>query len=358
MKSKAAVIWFVVSLILGAALVVQWKGSRKQKVKLEQLQVQVEKNATGDGEIKMRVKELEKERMKLTAELRAAEFELSKAQNPYSVAAQTTNSPHAAQLQAALRAQGREQGNEGAGGMGKMLGNMLKDPEMRKAMEQQQRMGMDMIYGSLIKQLQLSPEQEKKFKDMLLAQQMDNMSQAGAMFEGGGTDRAKVAQELAEKHKQNQEQIKEILGEEKYAQYEDYNQTLGERMMLDQFGKTAEISPEQSEQLLGIMREEKKNVQINRGAEPLDPTKDWQKVLGSGEAAQQMFAQQEEVNQRVLERAGQVLTPEQLQKFAPVLKSQLEMQKAGMKMAQQMFGGEKNNGPGAPPQPVQPVQEQ
>lgn len=351
MKSKAAVFWFVVSVVLGVALCVQWNAAKKKQLTLEELQVQMEKSAT-NSKAEARVRELEQERQKLTGELRAAEYELNSARMSSAGALQMTNTASAETVGSAEGAQPQRPDGEGGGAMGKMLGNMLKDPEMRKAMEQQQRMGMDMIYGGLVKQLQLSPEQEKKFKEMLLAQQMENLSQAGAMFDGDGTDRAKVAQDLAAKRAENEEQIKELLGEEKFAEYQDYNQTMGERMMLEQFARSTEISPEQNDQLLSIIREEKKNVQINLGNNGIDPSQDWQAVLASEDATQKMFAEQEEVNQRVLERAAQVLTADQLQKFAPVLKSQLEMQKAGMKMAQQMFGGSKPQPPPERPVPV------
>ena len=71
--------------------------------------------------------------------------------------------------------------------------------------------------------------------------------------------------------------------------------------------------------------------------------------MQTGEMQEQMFAQQEEVNIRVLERAGQILTPEQSAKLGPLLQSQLEMQKAGMKMAREMF---KDPGALQPPTPV------
>lgn len=332
----------VVSLVLAVGLVVQWSDARKKKLKMEKLQLQVEKSASA-GSTDSRVKELEKERMKLIGELRAAEFELNSVRMA-AAAAQSTKA-QAATISGSARMQGPK--TEGAGAMGKMFGNMLKDPEMRKAMEQQQRMGMEMMYGSLVKRLQLTPEQEKKFKDMLLAQQMENMEQAGAMFEGTAEDRARVAQDLAEKKKKNDEQVKELLGEDNFAQYQDYNQTIGERMMLEQFGRSVEATPEQTEQLLAIMHEEKKNVQINLGNPTPDPTQDWQAVLASDEATARIFAQQQEVNARVMERAAQVLTPEQMQKFGPVLKNQLEMQQAGLKMARQMFGGEAKNEEGA-----------
>lgn len=332
MKSKATAFWFIVSLVLALGLVWQWSAARKQRLTLEKLQIQVEKTASEHTD-EARVKELEKERMKLLGELRAAEYELSGARMSAAAALQSSSNT-TAQSQGAQPINAKET----PANMGKMLANMLKNPEMRKAMEQQQRMGLEMIYGTLFKQLQLTPEQESEFKDVLIKHQMENLTDAGSMFEENA-DRTKVAQELAEKRKENEKEIEELLGEEKYGRYQDYTATLGERMMLEQFARGAEISPEQNEQLLAIMREEKKNVQINMG-QPTDGTQDWQAMLGSDEVTQRFFEQQEEVNQRVLERASQVLTPEQLQKFEPVLKSQAEMQRAGMNMARQMFGGE------------------
>jgi hypothetical protein len=345
MRSKATILWFLVSVALAAALLLQWKSKKQQELKLEQLQIQVEKGTTKEKESSARVQELEKEVRTLNAGLQASEYELNRARASQ-VASQASMAPGAS----AAPPGSRQPQTESGGGMGKVLANMMKDPEMRKAMEQQQKMGMDMIYSSLFKELQLSPDQEKKFREMLLQQQMDNVAQAGAMFGGEGADRTKVAKEIAEKNQKNQEQIKELLGDEKYAQFQDYNLTLPERMMLDQLGKQTDISPEQNQQLLAIFKEEKKNVQINRGTPAADPTKDWQQLLQTGEAAEQMFAQQEEANNRVLERAGQVLTPEQLEKFGPLLKSQIDMQKAGMRMAREMFksGNESQVAPPAP----------
>jgi hypothetical protein len=148
---------------------------------------------------------------------------------------------------------------------------------------------------------------------------------------------------IAEEQKQRQEQIKELLGDDKYPQFEQYSQTMGERMMLDQFGKDVEISPDQKEQLLSIVLEEKKNAQINAGAQ-LGTGQDFQNVLGTPEMMERLIAQQQEVNTRVLERAGNILTAEQVRKLEPVLKSQLDMQRAGAQMARHMFanpqGGE------------------
>jgi len=349
MKSKAAAVWCVLSIVLATILVVQWNDKKALRSKLEKLQLQVEKMTSGEPS-EARVQQLEKERLKLMGELRAAENELNDVRVP-GAAAKATNAPESRVATRNASPSGAEPvAPQGGAAMGKMLGDMLKNPEMRKAMEQQQRMAMDMIYGSLVKKLQLNPEDEKKFKDMLLAQQMENLGQAGAMFDPEA-DRNKVSQELATKRKEHEEKIKEVLGEEKFSQYQDYNQTIGERMMLEQFARGSDISAEQNEQILGIMREEKKNVEINLG-NPTDPNENWQAVLASDEAMQRIFSQQQEVNQRVLERAGQLLTQEQIQKLEQALKQQQAMQEASLKMARQMFSSGDTAKPPAPPTPV------
>ena len=58
------------------------------------------------------------------------------------------------------------------------------------------------------------------------------------------------------------------------------------------------------------------------------------------------FQWQSDLNQRVAERAGQVLTPAQLKEFTDFQTQQANLQKASMKMAREMFGGGK-----APAQP-------
>jgi len=170
----------------------------------------------------------------------------------------------------------------------------------------------------------------------LLDQQMENMSHAGDLM-GAGGDRAEAMKKIAEEQKVRQGEIKDLLGEEKYAQFEQYSQTMGERMMLEQFGRDAEILPDQKEQLLAIVLEEKKNAQINAGAQLGSENKDFQNAIASPELMERLIAQQEQVNARVVERAGNVLSAKQVRKLEPLLKSQLDMQRAGAKMARQMF---------------------
>src|SRR3569623_150222 len=88
MKSKLAVLWFIVSLALAAILVVQIREARKQKLLLEKLQLQIENGNHGSD---AKVKELEKSSMVLRGQLQAAEGELASARGAYQALAQKAN---------------------------------------------------------------------------------------------------------------------------------------------------------------------------------------------------------------------------------------------------------------------------
>lgn len=331
MKPKLALAWFLVSMALTALLVVNWRTSGHQKLKLESVQLQFEKLDQQDKVVRAEKAELEKETQRLRGELRSAELEANNARVAMAALSQATNKLVAPSGRTAT-AQGRPAEQEGAGGMGAMLSKMMSDPDMRTAMKEQQRMGMDMIYGSLFKHLQLTPDQEKNFKDTLLEMQMANMSQAGDMF--GSTNRAAAMQKMNEERQKTEEKLKEILGDEKFGQYQDYNKTLGERMILDQFAKQSDMSPEQGEKLLAIMREEKDRMQT--AASTTDPAEQM-KMLESDQAAEEMFKKQDQVNEQVLQRAQEVLSAEQMEKFRPFVTNQTAMQRAGIKMARKMM---------------------
>jgi hypothetical protein len=331
MKTKVGWLWFFVSLALAALLVAQYTGGRKTQVRLEKLQIQVEKMSAEARAQEAAVEKLRQERDQLRSEIATAPR--VDAPRPTAVIspppAAAPTPPAAAQSQAS--------------GRGGMFGDLFKDPEMRKAMAQQQRVGLEMAYGTLFKQLELTPEEQEKFKDLLIEGSMANMAQAGAVLQGENSQ--ETTKQLAQEQQARDQQLKALIGDEKFESYQEYNQTMSERMALDQFGKGIQATPEQTEQLLSIIREEKQNAQINFGMATPQP-QDVQAMFGSTEAVDRMLAQQEQVNARVVERAGGVLSAEQVRQLGPVLDTQLQMQRASMKMAREMF---KNQAPAPEP---------
>lgn len=246
----------------------------------------------------------------------------------------------------------------GGKGMGDMMGKMMKDPAMREMIRSQQKTMMKSMYGSLFKDLNLPADQQKKLTDLLLDAQMAGVEGAGDMFGGETGARTNAIAAIAEKQKSNQEQVKALLGEEKFKQYEEYQSSLGDRMVLNQFQQQNEDSEtalrdDQMKRLVAMMKEERTKTPPIISEDPAKSAESLTQILDNA-ALDRQFAWQEDHNRRVLERAGEVLSAEQLKEFADFQKAQMEMQKLGLKMAREMFGGAKEAPPGNVPVIVLP----
>jgi hypothetical protein len=234
-------------------------------------------------------------------------------------------------------------------GMAGMYSKMMKDPAMKEMMRTSQKAAMNTMYGSLFKELNLSPEQKEKLTGILLDQQMQTMESAGAVFDKDGKpDIAKIGEAAKDSEKQSDENIKALLGDEKFAQYQEYKKTMGERIQIDQFkqqmeGTDSALKDVQVKQLMGMIKEERERNPPVISNDPGENVANLEKLV-SGDSMEKQMQWQEEINRRVLERAGQVLSPDQLKAYSDFQTQQLNMQKFGMKMAREMFGN-KSGGP-------------
>jgi hypothetical protein len=100
------------------------------------------------------------------------------------------------------------------------------------------------------------------------------------------------------------------------------------------------LTEDQTELLLAVIREEKLNVAAAAGhsspAFEQNPG-DVQAILEDESAADKLLQTQEVVNQRVYERARDVLSPDQLEAFARFQTNQLQVMRVGMGMARQFM---------------------
>jgi hypothetical protein len=248
-------------------------------------------------------------------------------------------------MQALQSGGGEGEGKEGllGKGMGDMLGKMMKDPAMREMMREQQKAMINMMYGGLFKDLNLSPEEKDKLRELLTDSQMKNIEAAQGMFGGKDGVSEDTTKQISDTKKQTDAEIKALLGDERFATYQDYQKNVGERMQIDQFknqlaGANMPMDDAQAAQLMQIMKQEK-------AATPPPISDDQSQVpkpdtFTAGNLEKQL-AWMDDYNQRVLNRAAQVLNPEQLKQYQSFQEQQASMQKLGLQMAKQMFGGEK-----------------
>jgi hypothetical protein len=133
-----------------------------------------------------------------------------------------------------------------------------------------------------------------------------------------------------------------LLGADGKKKVQDYQQTMGERFLVNQFSQQVgatdlKLSDQQSEGLLQIMIDESKKTPL-AGANANSAAQ--METLTSANAMDQYQTRQSEINQRVLARAPSILTAGQIQELKSFMSQMLETQKAGAAMLKTMDSGE------------------
>ncbi len=337
----------MIAVVLLVACFLQWKQNGDLKRKMARLQATLEERAQQTEVNQAKLKQLERQQAGYRSEVQGLMLELQALRS----APIADSKPSSASSSAAGGATPSNAKGGPKAGFGDMLSKMMADPAMKKMLRQQQAAAMDMMYGPLLKEIVLSPEDKERFKELLLDRQM-KVVESGGMFmrlQGDDTDRTAAMNDLAAQQKDFDAQMQAFLGDERYAQYKDYNETMAERMAVNQLSQqlassSNPLSEDQSRQLLEIMKQEKKSLTpaFGQSADGSPNMANWQALL-SEERMNEFFKQREEIDQRVLERAKAVLTPEQLTAFATHQSTQLQMQRMGMSMAAKMFGTQKSD---------------
>ncbi len=229
-------------------------------------------------------------------------------------------------------------------GMGQMLAKMMQDPAMKKMVRGQQKAMVDMMYSGLFNQLKLSPDERSSFTELLLDVQMAQVESAGGLLGGDSTvDPAQARKTIEENKKATDAKIKELLGDDRFAEYEGYQKTISERMQVSQLQTRMEtaklpLADAQVSQLMQFMQEERERVPPVLPSGPNVNPADV-KALMTAENLDKQMQWYDDYNQRVLARATAVLSPDQLKVYQDFQEQQSSMQKLGMKMAREMFGG-------------------
>jgi hypothetical protein len=228
-------------------------------------------------------------------------------------------------------------------GMGDMMSKMMKDPAMREMIRSQQKSLMKTMYGALFKDLKLSADDQKKLTDLMIDGQLGGVDHMGDFFSKDDAARTNAMNAVTTQQKKVNDDIKSLLGEEKFAQYEAYQKSVGDRLVLNQFQQQLGDTPlrdDQMKQLLQLMTDEKARTPPVFSEDPAHAAETYSQ-LASEEALNKHFKWQEEYNKRVLEGAARVLTPEQMKEFTEFQESQMNQQRLGLKMAREMFGAGK-----------------
>jgi hypothetical protein len=235
---------------------------------------------------------------------------------------------------------------------GALLSKMMQDPDTKQIIRSTQRMTVDQLYTPLIKRMGLTPEEATQFKDLLTDNVMSAADKATALM-GGSTNRAEALSSLSAEQQNFDERLKAFLGDARYAQYKEYQETSNDRQQLiafkQQSGSDQPLTDLQTEALLAIMKEEKQNVAVATGLASGDANNaaDLQATL-SDDKVNELIHAQETIGQRVYERARTILSPDQLQAFSQFQTNQLQTLRLGVNMMRKMFTPDKAAGAAIP----------
>ena len=226
----------------------------------------------------------------------------------------------------------------------KNFAKMFSDPEMKKSMRVQQMVGIRMMYADLAKQLGLSAQESEQLMEILADRQMDLSAASMAALDGG--DKDAQGAKISDATKRYDEQLKAVLGEEKYKQMKTYETSMGDRWMMQQWdGQFAAagspLEPKQKDQLLALMTEERQKApqaNLNFGGPGGDPAKALE-AMRSEDGIKQFVSSQQELNQRVLSRARDFLNADQIVTLEKAQQQQVELMRTQFKMSRELMGG-------------------
>lgn len=347
---KSILIWFLgaTTLTLAAVCVVQTQKFSRQQAQLTSLKAEVGEKAQQVEALQAAQKHSDQQRRELTAQAEELAGQLQARQLAETNATAVASVPPRPVAVV-------EKPDDGKGGFGKMLAKMMQDPDTKKMIRAQQRMMMDQMYAPLVKKMGLTPDEAAQFKDLLADNAMNAADKASSMFGGlGSTNSADAMKAMTSEQKTFDDQVKAFLGDDRYAQYKDYQETVSERTLLNQFkqqaGSDYNLNDQQTEALLTFMKEEQKNVAATTGL-PLGQTdKDPAKLqsLFSDGKVDELLQAQDTVSQRVYDRARTILSPDQLDTLSRYQTNRTQMMRMGMTMMRKMFTPD-NSAAGAAP---------
>jgi hypothetical protein len=350
MKSTLTLFLAVATITLGVVCAMQTHKFAGQQTQIASLRTELDEKAQQVETLQAAQKHSDQQRHELMAQADELAGQLTArqlAESNVTVVVAPPVPPSAAKA---------EKPGDEKGGFVKMLSKMMQDPDTRKFMRDQQRLMMDQMYAPLVKQMGLTPDEAAQFKDLLADNTMKGADAATSMFGGGASsNHTEVISALTANQKTMDEQLKTFLGDDRYAQYKDYQETVGERTLLNQFklqaGSDYNLNDQQTEAMLTFMKEEQKSVAASTGL-PLGQTdKDPAKLqaMFSGDKVDELIAAQDTVGQRVYERARTILSPDQLDTWGKYQTNRMQMMRMGMNMAKKMFAPDKPAADAPPP---------
>jgi RNA polymerase sigma factor (sigma-70 family) len=276
----------------------------------------------------------------------ALESENKRLSNQFAVASRASTASQN-QLMELLRLRGEVTGLKAnaaaASNAPNSVAEALKGPEFKDAMKAVLGNNMEKGYGPFFANLHLNPEQMASLKDLILKKQTAGMDSSMSVFAGGmdaSKQRELIANVKAEKDAADGE-IKQLLGDENYTQFQAYEKTQSDRLTVnafkEQLGATSALNADQEQQLIQAASEVRQNFKFTTDyTDNSSMTVDAASYY-SEDRLKQHQQEQEEFDQRCVARARGILTPGQLEAYQQFLAKQRDTTSAMLQLSAKLF---------------------
>lgn len=200
------------------------------------------------------------------------------------------------------------------------LNDVTANPEMHKMLRDQQKLGLSMIYKGFANHANLPEEKIEALNNLLADSVMTNIAHITAILRDGKSPQ-EMEQILARQEKETNEQVKQLVGEEAFGKFQEYNRHLASYLTAEQFKSMLpgekEAKDAVGKQLYDLMRQETRNALAARGL-----TEDYQTVptlnfrnFASEQIGENNLELLDSIYARVQEGASGFMSPEQVEKF-------------------------------------------
>jgi len=200
------------------------------------------------------------------------------------------------------------------------LNKLTANPEARKALRDQQKMGMTALYSDLAKRLSLTPDQTGQLNDLLADHVMDSIDLITQALHDKDT-RGQIDQLFATQDSALRDQLQALIGADGLAQYQDYTKNLLSTVTAAQFAGSLTGDPatvaDKKNQLMQAMQQATQSALAAAGL-PADyqtiPMLNFANIASEEEAAQSLPLL-DSIYAQVAANAGTFLSADELNKF-------------------------------------------
>ena len=222
------------------------------------------------------------------------------------------------------------------------LNKLTANPETRKVLRDQQKLGMTAIYADLAKRLNLPPEKAGQMNDLLADNVMNSIDLITQALHDN-KKQSEVDQMFSALNSGFQEQVQALLGPDGLAQYQDYTKNLASTLTTSQFASGLTGNPEEladkKTQLTQAMQQATQSALAAAGL-PADyqtlPILNFGNIASEEEGAQSIQLL-DNIYGQVASNAGSFLNPEELGKFQQFRSNAIQSSQATLLMNRKLM---------------------